>query len=448
MNENYLTNVGIESSYSPFYDDHQQFQSLPPPSIDPWSINAGNANQFVDEQGQGNYSGELIGPGVPGAGGSPFEAKVEALYQIYGPEMANAALQQDISLAMLDQADQLIDEMKKEGILNEDDANLMHEHVQLARDDVTKMPVTDAAGNILFEDLNGNGRLDEGLESPLKVDPQAKDDVDRWLGNDINALAGAVGQQWAQELSDGDGGLFGGVLELPNEELAAIGRGETDNIGESGQDYGDNITVNNHYYADPVTPDDVAEETEALEQVERNGEADAGEDGEVTLEDILHAVEDVQDEMRKDGRGGTNNNVGNEGNGGGGGGDAEGTGDSGGSSAEGTDSGGSSAEGTEGGGGGGSEGINGGGETSSMATNNWLVILASAMGKTSGKHLKAMLDTGKELGSIDSKENPEVFAQLNAEFSAESQIFKMFQEAISTSVKSIGEGMSSVARKS
>ena len=39
-------------------------------------------------------------------------------------------------------------------------------------------------------------------------------------------------------------------------------------------------------------------------------------------------------------------------------------------------------------------------------------------------------------------------AQLSAEFSAESQIFQMVQEVISISVKSIGEGMSSVTRPS
>jgi hypothetical protein len=47
---------------------------------------------------------------------------------------------------------------------------------------------------------------------------------------------------------------------------------------------------------------------------------------------------------------------------------------------------------------------------------------------------------------MDSKENPEEFSQMQSEFQAESKIFKMFQQAISTMVKSIGEGLSSVAR--
>lgn len=78
---------------------------------------------------------------------------------------------------------------------------------------------------------------------------------------------------------------------------------------------------------------------------------------------------------------------------------------------------------------------------------NWLAILARALGSTAGKHLKKMVELGEKMGSIDSKESPEQFAQIQAEFQAEAQIFKMFQEAIGTMIKSIGEGLSSVARK-
>ena len=78
---------------------------------------------------------------------------------------------------------------------------------------------------------------------------------------------------------------------------------------------------------------------------------------------------------------------------------------------------------------------------------NWLAVLARALGTTAGKHLKKMVELGEKMGGIDSKENPEQFAQIQAEFQAEAQIFKMFQEAIGTMIKSIGEGMASVARK-
>lgn len=80
-------------------------------------------------------------------------------------------------------------------------------------------------------------------------------------------------------------------------------------------------------------------------------------------------------------------------------------------------------------------------------TGNWLAVLAKALGQTAGKHLKSMVDLGNKMGGLDSKENPEEFAKIQAEFQAEAQIFKMFQEAIGTMIKSIGEGMSSVARK-
>ncbi|MEW8349584.1 MAG: hypothetical protein AB2689_05180 [Candidatus Thiodiazotropha taylori] len=78
---------------------------------------------------------------------------------------------------------------------------------------------------------------------------------------------------------------------------------------------------------------------------------------------------------------------------------------------------------------------------------NWLVILASALGKQAGEHLKNMVELGEKMGSMDSEEEPEAFAKMQSEFQAESQIFKMFQESISTMIKSIGEGLSSVARK-
>lgn len=78
---------------------------------------------------------------------------------------------------------------------------------------------------------------------------------------------------------------------------------------------------------------------------------------------------------------------------------------------------------------------------------NWLMVLAEALGKASGKHLKNMVELGEKMGDMDSEENPEAFAEVQAEFQAASQIFKMFQESISTMIKSIGEGMSTVARK-
>ena len=105
-----------------------------------------------------------------------------------------------------------------------------------------------------------------------------------------------------------------------------------------------------------------------------------------------------------------------------------------------------STEGSEGGkeagaagGAGGAEGAGGSG--------NWLVDLAKALGRASGNHLEDVIELGKDLGEIDAKEDPAAFAEKQAEFQAANQIFKMFQEAISTLIKSIGEGITTMARK-
>ena len=107
-----------------------------------------------------------------------------------------------------------------------------------------------------------------------------------------------------------------------------------------------------------------------------------------------------------------------------------------------------STEGSEGGqeagaagGAGGAEGAGGGG------SGNWLVDLAKALGRASGNHLEDVIELGKDLGEIDAKEDPAAFAEKQAEFQAANQIFKMFQEAISTLIKSIGEGITTMARK-
>lgn len=79
---------------------------------------------------------------------------------------------------------------------------------------------------------------------------------------------------------------------------------------------------------------------------------------------------------------------------------------------------------------------------------DWLVNSAAQLGQASEEHLQNMSDIGAQMGKVDSESNPEEFARLNSEFSSEAQTFKMYQEAINTSIKSVGEGMSSVARKS
>jgi hypothetical protein len=86
-------------------------------------------------------------------------------------------------------------------------------------------------------------------------------------------------------------------------------------------------------------------------------------------------------------------------------------------------------------------------ENTKKGKGNWLVALAQALGAKSGEHLKEMVKLGEQMGDMNSKKDPEKYAEVQAMFQAESKIFGMFQEAISTMLKSIGEGLSSVARK-
>jgi hypothetical protein len=97
---------------------------------------------------------------------------------------------------------------------------------------------------------------------------------------------------------------------------------------------------------------------------------------------------------------------------------------------------------------------------------SWLVALARAMGEMTGRHLTKMMDAqdAMEASEVDEtsdkwknaseKEQSEMkkeagreFTKAQAEFQAESKLFSMCSEATSTVLKSIGEGLSSMARK-
>jgi uncharacterized protein HemX len=103
------------------------------------------------------------------------------------------------------------------------------------------------------------------------------------------------------------------------------------------------------------------------------------------------------------------------------------------------------------------EGCNGG-------AGSWLVALAKAMGEMTGNHLQKMMQaqdrmeasevtdadlkgkTDEEKAQIKQEKGKE-FTQAQAEFQAESKLFAMCSEATSTVLKSVGEGLSSMARK-
>ncbi len=86
-------------------------------------------------------------------------------------------------------------------------------------------------------------------------------------------------------------------------------------------------------------------------------------------------------------------------------------------------------------------------ESSKGGAKNWFTILAQALGKTAGQYLDKMVDLQEKMTNLTDKDDAGKMAEAQAEFQAQSQMFKLASEATSTAVKSIGEGLSSMARK-
>jgi len=83
---------------------------------------------------------------------------------------------------------------------------------------------------------------------------------------------------------------------------------------------------------------------------------------------------------------------------------------------------------------------------------SWLVAMARALGEAAGEQAKLMIGAAEDMDQVTesgmSKEDQAAeMTKLQAEFQAYSQMFSMLQNALATAVKSIGEGMTAVARK-
>jgi hypothetical protein len=80
---------------------------------------------------------------------------------------------------------------------------------------------------------------------------------------------------------------------------------------------------------------------------------------------------------------------------------------------------------------------------------NWLVALAKAMSEIQNEHLTKMLGAQKEMQKNvgESKESREKFIEAQSKFQAESKLFGMASECTATALKTIGDAMSSIARK-
>ncbi|MEO7245532.1 MAG: hypothetical protein ABIX12_10345 [Rubrivivax sp.] len=106
------------------------------------------------------------------------------------------------------------------------------------------------------------------------------------------------------------------------------------------------------------------------------------------------------------------------------------------------------------------DGCEGGGKAGGKGktgSGSWLVAMARAMGEAAGVHAKRMVELSNEINDLATKDtggdkdaqaqNAQQASALQGEFQAESQMFSMLQNAFSNAIKSIGEGMTTMARK-
>lgn len=78
---------------------------------------------------------------------------------------------------------------------------------------------------------------------------------------------------------------------------------------------------------------------------------------------------------------------------------------------------------------------------------SWLVAIAKAMGKMLGQQAQHLVDLTNQMSQHTGKDDAQVFQQLNAEFSAQSQMFGILSNSFSNSIKTIGDGLTTLARK-
>ncbi|HEY0179231.1 MAG TPA: hypothetical protein VGC30_06320 [Dokdonella sp.] len=85
---------------------------------------------------------------------------------------------------------------------------------------------------------------------------------------------------------------------------------------------------------------------------------------------------------------------------------------------------------------------------------SWLVAIAKAMGATAGKIASDLVHLSTEIGNVktggDESQQQEAAKQmqeLNAQFQAQSQMLNLVSNSISTGLKSIGDAMTTIARK-
>jgi len=85
---------------------------------------------------------------------------------------------------------------------------------------------------------------------------------------------------------------------------------------------------------------------------------------------------------------------------------------------------------------------------------NWLEALAKAMGDVAGQHLGKSVGLANEISALAAESGEETnqaqaqeMTALQAQMQAETQMFKLAQEAVTTIIKSVGEALTATARK-
>jgi len=90
------------------------------------------------------------------------------------------------------------------------------------------------------------------------------------------------------------------------------------------------------------------------------------------------------------------------------------------------------------------------GSAGGAAGNNWMEAIARAMGEALGELSQKVVDESNELSSEagnSSSSGAQQFQSTMAEFQADSQTLSMLSNAFATAIKSIGEGMQTMASK-
>ena len=104
-----------------------------------------------------------------------------------------------------------------------------------------------------------------------------------------------------------------------------------------------------------------------------------------------------------------------------------------------------------------------GGKGGTQPSGNWMIAMARAMGKAAGEHAGKMVELSNKINDLSQKgkgvdattdagkkeqaDNAAETSATQAEFQAEGQMFSMLQNSFSNAIKSLGEGLTTMARK-